>query len=93
MGTTVGFASEKGGVGKTTICYHVAVALSRYHGKKVLVVDGDYQRGGMTGRFVEELIEEFRTGKIQRPTLFDKFLELYSAHECADAEYQHPRNQ
>jgi len=72
-------SSEKGGVGKTTICYHIAVALSRYHGKKVLVVDGDYQRGGITGRFVETLIEEFRTGQTQRPTLYDKFLELYSA--------------
>ena len=29
MGTTVGFASEKGGVGKTTICYHLAIALNR----------------------------------------------------------------
>ena len=78
MATTVGFASEKGGVGKTTICYHVAIALSRYHGKTVLVVDGDYQRGGITGRFVETLIEQFRTGKIEEPTLYSKFLELYS---------------
>jgi len=61
------------------ICYHIAVALSCYYGKKVLVVDGDYQRGGITGRFVETLIEEFRTGQIQRPMLYDKFLELYSA--------------
>ena len=58
MATTVGFASEKGGVGKTTICYHIAIALSRFHDKKVLVVDGDYQRGGITGRFVETLIEQ-----------------------------------
>ncbi|MCB2263614.1 MAG: ParA family protein [Candidatus Thiosymbion ectosymbiont of Robbea hypermnestra] len=79
MGTIVGFASEKGGVGKTTICYHLAVALSRYHGKKVLVIDGDYQRGGITGRFDETLIEGFRTGQIQGPTLYNKFLELYSA--------------
>ncbi len=79
MGTTVGFASEKGGVGKTTICYHIAVALSRYHGKTVLVVDGDYQRGGITGRFVPSLIEEFRSGQIQGTTLYNKFLQLYSA--------------
>ena len=78
MGATVGFVSEKGGVGKTTICYHMAVALSRYHGKKVLVVDGDYQRGGITGRFVEELIEQFRKSQIEEPTLYSKFLELYS---------------
>ena len=78
MGTVVAFASEKGGVGKTTICYHIAIALTRYHGKKVLVVDCDYQRGGITGRFVEELIEQFRTAKITEPTLYSKFLELYS---------------
>lgn len=79
MGTTVGFVSEKGGVGKTTICYHIAVALARYHDKSVLVVDGDYQRGGITGRFVPELIEQFRTHRIEETTLYDKFLQLYSA--------------
>ncbi len=79
MSTTVGFASEKGGVGKTTICYHIAVALSRYHDKRVLVVDGDYQRGGITGRFVPSLIEEFRSEQIQGTTLYNKFLQLYSA--------------
>ncbi|MCH8046198.1 MAG: ParA family protein [Planctomycetes bacterium] len=79
MGTTVGFVSEKGGVGKTTICYHIAVALARYHDKSVLVVDGDYQRGGITGRFVPELIEQFRTRRIEETTLYDKFLQLYSA--------------
>ncbi len=79
MSTTVGFASEKGGVGKTTICYHIAVALSRYHNKTVLVVDGDYQRGGITGRFVPSLIEEFRSGQIQGTTLYNKFLQLYSS--------------
>lgn len=78
MAIIVGFASEKGGVGKTTICYHIAIALSRYHGKKVLVLDGDYQRGGITGRFAEELIEKFRTGRIEEPTLYSKFLQLYS---------------
>lgn len=77
MATTVGFASEKGGVGKTTICYHLAIALSRFHDKKVLVVDGDYQRGGITGRFAENLIEKFRTATVEEPTLYSKFLQLY----------------
>ena len=83
MGTIIGFASEKGGVGKTTICYHVAVALSRYHLKKVLVVDGDYQRGGITGRFIPSLIETFREtdGARDGTTLYDKFLQLYSDTE------------
>lgn len=81
MATTVGFASEKGGVGKTTICYHIAIALSRFHDKKVLVVDGDYQRGGITGRFDETLIEQFRTERIEEPTLYSKFLQLYSGSD------------
>lgn len=75
----VGFVSEKGGVGKTTACYHIAVALHRYHGKSVLVIDADYQRGGITGRFFPNLIEEFRTGTLPDVTLFAKFQQLYSA--------------
>ena len=59
MAITVGFISEKGGVGKTTSCYHIAEGLSRYHDKKVLVIDADYQRGGITGRFFPQLIENF----------------------------------
>ncbi|MDA4775524.1 ParA family protein [Enterobacter hormaechei] len=51
MAVTVGFISEKGGVGKTTSCYHIAEALSRFHKKRVLVIDADYQRGGITGLF------------------------------------------
>jgi chromosome partitioning protein len=47
----VGFVSEKGGVGKTTACYHIAIALRWFHEKRVLVVDTDYQRGGITCRF------------------------------------------
>jgi chromosome partitioning protein len=65
MAVVVAFISEKGGVGKTTASYHIAVALNRYHKKKVLVVDADYQRGGISGRFF--------------PDLIDKFQQLYSA--------------
>ena len=94
MGTTVGFASEKGGVGKTTVCYHIAVALSRFHNKTVLVVDGDYQRGGITGKFVPSLIEEFRSGPIEGTTLYNKFLQLYSGAELTPdvdvADTDHP---
>ena len=73
---TVGFISEKGGVGKTTACYHVAVALRRYHKKSVLVIDADYQRGGITGRFFPDLIEGFRTGTLPGETLFNKYQQL-----------------
>ena len=79
MARVVSFVSEKGGVGKTTACYHIAVALRRFHRKKVLVIDADYQRGGITGRFFPELIEDFDTGSIVGETLFHKFQQLYSA--------------
>jgi len=75
----VGFVSEKGGVGKTTACYHIAVALRRYHHKSVLVIDADYQRGGITGRLFPDLIEQFRQGTLPDVTLFAKFQQLYSA--------------
>lgn len=77
--TVVGFISEKGGVGKTTACYHIAVGLRRFHRKSVLVIDADYQRGGITGRFFPDLIEAFRTGSLPDITLFNKFQQLYSA--------------
>lgn len=79
MATTVSFVSEKGGVGKTTACYHVAVALNRFHEKRVLVVDADYQRGGISGRFFPELIEQFAAGEAPGTTLYHKFQQLYSA--------------
>lgn len=78
MATTVGFVSEKGGVGKTTACYHIAVALNRYHEKRVLVVDGDYQRGGISGRFFPDVIESFGNEEVAGTTLFSKFQLLYS---------------
>lgn len=79
MATVVGFISEKGGVGKTTACYHIAVALSRFEGKRVLVIDADYQRGGISGRFFPMLIEGFGTTTPAGTTLFNKFQQLYSA--------------
>lgn len=79
MATVVSFVSEKGGVGKTTACYHIAVALAWYHKKSVLVIDADYQRGGITGRFFPNLIESFVAGSTAGETLFNKFQQLYSA--------------
>ena len=74
----VGFISEKGGVGKTTACYHIAVALKLFHKQRVLVVDTDYQRGGITCRFFPNLLEDFRAGQLSGVTLWDKFQQLYS---------------
>lgn len=81
MAKVIGFISEKGGTGKTTACYHIAVALQRYHDKRVLIVDADYQRGGITGRFFPELVERFGSGEMSGTTMFHKFQELYSAGE------------
>lgn len=78
MSKVISFISEKGGVGKTTSCYHLAVALNRYHQKKVLVIDADYQRGGISGRFFPDLIEQFASGSTDSNTLYHKFLQLYS---------------
>ena len=79
MASVVGFISEKGGTGKTTACYHIAVALQKYHEKRILVVDTDYQRGGITGRFFPGLIESFGSSEMSGTTMFHKFQELYSA--------------
>lgn len=79
MATVVGFISEKGGVGKTTACYHIAQALWRYEGKRVLVIDADYQRGGISGRFFPSLIEQFGKAIPEGVTLFNKYQQLYSA--------------
>ena len=71
MATTIGFVSEKGGVGKTTTVYHVAAGLVRFHKKKVLVtLDTDYQRGGLTCRLRPEMLEDFRLGQTHHTTLF-----------------------
>lgn len=74
----VGFISEKGGTGKTTACFHIAVALARFHEKRVLVVDVDYQRGGISGRFFPDIVEGFGAETPDGVTMFHKFQELYS---------------
>ncbi len=79
VATVVSFVSEKGGVGKTTACYHIAVGLTWFHKKSVLVIDADYQRGGITGRFFPQLIESFANGATEGETLFHKYQQLYSA--------------
>ena len=59
------------------------MALSRFHSKSVLVIDTDYQRGGITGRFFPELIEGFRNGTLPGETLFHQYQQLYSANDAA----------
>lgn len=74
----VGFISEKGGVGKTTCCYHIGVGLQRFHKKKVLILDTDYQRGGITCRLIPEMLEHFKQGKVPNNTLYSVFRTLYA---------------
>jgi chromosome partitioning protein len=79
MSKVVCFISEKGGVGKTTACFEIAVGLAQTHGLRVLVIDADYQRGGITGRLDSRLISYFSKGEMPGVTLFHKFQQLYSA--------------
>ena len=78
MADVIGFVSEKGGVGKTTTVYHVAVSLARDHGADVLVLDTDYQRGGVTCRLIPEMIEDFRGGEVLDTTLYIAYRSLYA---------------
>ncbi len=88
-GKVVGFISEKGGVGKTTACYNIAIALNRYHKKKVLIVDTDYQRGGITCKLIPELIENFQKGEMPYKNIYHKFQNLYADSEnTVDLEIQ-----
>jgi len=84
MATTVAFISEKGGVGKTTACYHVAVALTRYHSKRVLIVDTDYQRGGITCRFFPQFLQSFHNGHMSGNNLYVQFQLIYSGQAPTD---------
>ena len=78
MAQVVGFVSEKGGVGKTTAVYHIGVSLKRDHGARVLLLDTDYQRGGLTCRLVPEMLEDFRVGQVVDTTLYLVYRSLYA---------------
>ena len=81
MAKVIGFVSEKGGVGKTTAVYHISVALTREHDARVLVLDTDYQRGGVTCRLVPDMIEDFRSGEVDDTTLYVVYRSLYTDTE------------
>jgi chromosome partitioning protein len=49
VGKVISFAIQKGGVGKTTICLNLSIALAKI-GKKVLAIDFDPQ-ANLTGQF------------------------------------------
>jgi len=84
MATIISFVSEKGGVGKTTSVYHIAIALQRYKEENynVLIVDTDYQRGGITCRLRPEMLEHFRLGELpDLTTLYHAYRDLYSGKD------------
>ena len=85
MGKTISFISEKGGVGKTTALYHIAIGLQRFHNKRILVLDTDYQRGGITCRLQPEMLENFRLGEVDAVTFYHAYRALYSGQGALPA--------
>lgn len=84
MATIISFISEKGGVGKTTSVYHIGIGLQRYNDEdyNVLIVDTDYQRGGITCRLRPEMLEHFRLGELPNTTtLYHAYRDLYSGKD------------
>ncbi|MGO9532015.1 MAG: ParA family protein [Syntrophobacteraceae bacterium] len=83
MACVISFVSEKGGVGKTTALFHIAVGLRRHKEKySVLVVDTDYQRGGLTCRLRPEMLEHFRLGEVNEfVTIYHAYRVLYSGEK------------
>lgn len=63
MGTIIAIANHKGGVGKTSLSWNLAVYLSLKHNKKVLAVDLDNQ-GNLSGTLVKKKDEKTSSYKI-----------------------------
>ena len=72
MVVAVGFISEKGCVGKPTVCYHIAVLLSRLEEKHAGHQCRLPARGGIFVRFSPWLIEALGTSTLSGKTLFNK---------------------
>ncbi len=78
----VGIINQKGGVGKTTIAFHLAYLFSR-KGKKVLLIDIDPQ-GNLTSCFRNPLLKESHIkliyeGQIPQPTEVEENIFLIGA--------------
>lgn len=83
---TIAVANLKGGVGKTTIAFNLAWALSKKRGTKALAVDNDSQ-SHLTGALLEDPatltanIFDAYQGKSMVPTVVNKNLDLIGADE------------
>ena len=60
MAKIITFINEKGGVGKTSICFNTAWELSN-SGKRILMVDVDGQKANLTFLPVIQRSEEMKT--------------------------------
>ena len=55
--------------------------MTRQHDCRVLVLDTDYQRGGLTCRLIPEMLEDFRLGEVTDTTLYVAYRTLYTGTE------------
>ena len=82
MAKRISIINFKGGVGKTTLAFHLATGLARFHGAKVLLVDVDHQSSlsdlclgdegwrsaVVEGRSVAEIFEWLVGNRARRPS-------------------------
>jgi chromosome partitioning protein len=60
MGRVLAIANQKGGVGKTTTCLNLGAALAA-RGRRVLLIDGDYQSNLTEGCGIDPYAQQYTT--------------------------------
>lgn len=71
----ISFINYKGGVGKSTTCYHIGCALALDHGMRVLLVDIDPQTNMTFLCVIPERWEEFREAQGTLESLYRAYLQ------------------
>lgn len=71
----ISFINYKGGVGKSTTCYHIGCALALDHGMRVLLVDVDPQTNMTFLCAIPERWEEFREAQGTLESLYRAYLQ------------------